>query len=72
MSSNQTTQFYPAWDTKTAQILTILVLTTGLALGAVALRLYVRISIVKSVGWDDYTIIGAAVRNLQGYAFSSS
>lgn len=33
-----------------------------LALIAVILRVYVRTFLVKVIGWDDYTMIGAMVR----------
>ncbi|KAK0648212.1 hypothetical protein B0T16DRAFT_113643 [Cercophora newfieldiana] len=41
-------------------ILAVTIVTTVLALIVVALRIWVRLKIVKNVGWDDYTIIGAS------------
>lgn len=42
-------------------ILTVTVVTTSLALVAVGLRIFVRTTIVRGVGWDDYAILAAAV-----------
>jgi len=42
-------------------ILTVLILTGLVALICVGLRLYVRTTIVKGLGWDDYTLIVAVV-----------
>lgn len=42
-------------------VLSITYSTTAIALFVVSMRMWVRIRIVKSVGWDDYTILLAAV-----------
>lgn len=42
-------------------VLAITYVTTSIALVAVALRMFVRVKIVKSVGWDDYAILLASV-----------
>jgi hypothetical protein len=56
-------QAYPEWDNKRTQILSVLIVTTALALITFALRMYVRLRIVKNIGWDDYTMIAATVRD---------
>ena len=42
-------------------ILATTFVVTVIASIAVALRMWVRLAIVKKVGWDDYTIIAATV-----------
>ncbi|KAM7212514.1 hypothetical protein V8F06_012095 [Rhypophila decipiens] len=41
-------------------VLAITYVTTSIALLAVAMRMFVRIKVVKSVGWDDYAILLAS------------
>lgn len=53
---------YSELDNKGTQILCVLIITTTLALIAFALRMYVRLRIIKNTGWDDYTMIAAIVR----------
>jgi hypothetical protein len=45
------------------QILAIETVVFFLALVSTALRLYVRIKIIKSLGKDDWSMMGAAVRS---------
>ncbi|KAK0610914.1 hypothetical protein B0T14DRAFT_413473, partial [Immersiella caudata] len=42
-------------------LLAVTIVTTMVALIIVALRMFVRIKIVKNVGWDDHTIVGASL-----------
>jgi hypothetical protein len=63
MAVQPATPSYPEWDNKRTQILCVLTITTTLALVSFALRMYVRLSIIKTIGWDDYTIIAATVRD---------
>jgi hypothetical protein len=42
-------------------VLALCTVTTSVALIAVGTRIFVRVRIVKNVGWDDYTILGAMV-----------
>ena len=53
-------------------LLSVTIITTALALAVVALRMFVRITIIRTVGWDDWTIIAAAVSSTvgRGSAFS--
>jgi len=46
---------------KGPMVLALVTVSTGLALLTVALRLFVRITVVKSVGWDDHAIVVSAV-----------
>ncbi|KAM7203289.1 hypothetical protein V8F33_002280 [Rhypophila sp. PSN 637] len=41
-------------------VLAITYVTTSIALLAVAMRMFVRVKVVKSVGWDDYAILLAS------------
>lgn len=45
-------------------ILIVTAVTTSLALIVVGLRMFVRLTIVRGVGWDDYTILAASVSKL--------
>jgi hypothetical protein len=49
-------------DSHLAQILAIETLVVVIAIISVTLRLYVRIKLIKSIGGDDWSIAGAAVR----------
>jgi hypothetical protein len=42
-------------------VLTLVTVTTSLALIAVGTRTFVRVTIVRNVGWDDYAIIVGVV-----------
>ena len=44
------------------QVLIVLIVTFTAAFIPVCLRVWVRSRMVGSLGWDDYTIIGAMVR----------
>ena len=46
---------------KGPQILWVIAMTTSLALIVVAMRLYVRIWMLRSAGFDDYFILAAMV-----------
>ncbi|OCK87421.1 uncharacterized protein K441DRAFT_742369 [Cenococcum geophilum 1.58] len=46
------------------QVLIVLIVTFTTALISVCLRVWVRLRIAGSLGWDDYTIIGAMVLGL--------
>lgn len=52
---------YSPSDTKTPQLMGVLVGTTGLALISFGMRAWVRLKLVKSFGWDDYTMAMAVV-----------
>ena len=49
----------------------VLILTTILAVLVLLMRIGVRLLIVHSVGWDDYTILAANVSLPQSWPFSS-
>ncbi len=53
--------FPPAHETRAPQLIAVTVTVTVLAVISVAARLYVRVKISRSVGWDDYTILAAMV-----------
>jgi hypothetical protein len=57
--------FPPAHETRAPQLIAVTVTVTVLAVISVAARLYVRVKISRSVGWDDYTILAAMVGHLQ-------
>lgn len=42
-------------------VLALAIVSTSLALLAVGTRIFVRVKIVRSVGWDDYAIVVAVV-----------
>lgn len=48
-------------DSKTAQILSVLLVSTILAYITYCMRMYVRVRMLKSVGWDDHTMSFAIV-----------
>ena len=50
-------------DSHLGQILAIQTLVVVIAVVCVALRLYVRMRLIKSIGGDDWTMGGAAVRS---------
>lgn len=50
-------------DSHLGQILAIQTLVLVIAIVCVALRLYVRMRLIKSIGGDDWTMGGAAVRS---------
>jgi hypothetical protein len=47
--------------TRGPSILAVLNTTTIIALFFIATRLYTRIVVVRTVGWDDYTLVAAGV-----------
>lgn len=49
------------WESHLPQIIAVQTILTFLAVTAVALRLYVRIKVIKNPGADDWTIFIAAV-----------
>ena len=53
-------------DNRGGGIIATTVITSFLESTAVALRLATRIWIVRSVGWDDYTILSAAIGKIIG------
>jgi len=52
-------------------LLGVTIVSTSLALAVVGLRLFVRVKIVKNVGWDDHTIVAASVSLMHFYIFPS-
>ena len=53
-------------ENRQGQILIIGIFATALSGFVVALRMATRIWIVRSVGWDDYTIVAATIGNFIG------
>jgi hypothetical protein len=49
-------------------LLTISLVTTSIALLTTVFRIFVRHRIVRSIGWDDYTIIVAMVKISKDFA----
>lgn len=72
MAPQSTTPLYAESDTKFVQLLSVLIVTTTLALVAFALRMYVRLIVLKKAGWDDCTISAAMVRAFPVSTDSSS
>ncbi|KAK3326631.1 hypothetical protein B0H66DRAFT_166523 [Apodospora peruviana] len=54
---------------KGPMVLALTIVSTILALVAVGMRLFARITVVRNVGWDDYTIVGAAAMAIVNLAF---
>jgi len=42
-------------------VIIVTVVSTAVALAFVATRMYARVFVVRSVGWDDYIILASAV-----------
>ena len=49
-------------QTRGPALIVVELLTVFISTVCIALRLYVKARIIHSVGWDDWLIIGAAVR----------
>ena len=61
-----TSKILPTYDCSQDQGTTALVVASvllGVAIVTVIARLYARIILRRSLGWDDYTIIGSSVSN---------
>lgn len=48
-------------DTRSPQLIGLTVTVTVLALACVVVRIYTRLKVSRSVGWDDYTCLAAMV-----------
>ena len=51
-------------ESKVTELMATMIVTTTLALIVVGTRLFVRLAVVRNVGWDDFLILIAAVRDV--------
>lgn len=66
--SFQAPPFPPASDdTRSPQLLGWTLTVTILALACVVVRMYTRLKVSRSVGWDDYTTLAAMVCSINGH-----
>ncbi len=49
-------------ETRGPALIIVELLTVFISTVCIALRLYVKAHVIHSVGWDDWLIVGAAVR----------
>lgn len=54
-------------DTRSPQLIGWTLTVTILALACVVVRMYTRLKVSRSVGWDDYTVLAAMVCSIDSH-----